>query len=489
MSPVPVKLPPARSAGAVPPRAGSPPVAKVVVKAATIARPRVLAVDDTPDALRQLRDCLKTLNAECFTCGSGVSAIEFLSKELVDLAIVDVSMPGMDGFEVCRAIKHDPRTAGIPVILVTGDIKSEDTNRGIEMGAFDYLTKPVDLQECTVRIHAALAVKALEAELKAQLMAPEEQRRVQTELTKKMTDFQHGMTTAHWQKRFGQLSAAFVDDIHHPIAHALASLRILMVDERLKDDVRQRLMLLHGEFQQVNGHLRRLLNISVYSRTPQLLRPAEIVADVTKLLAPEFAYHGITLDQQLDPSVQWWGMRSEISRAFLYILHNAIESLTERGPVIKRRFDDESEEEQSKEDPNKQSIIMLQVEQSQGNVVIQIRDNGPGIARELHEKIWDPYYTTKTPPHTGAGLHLARAIVQAAGGDIVLKSPGPDCSTQFSIMLPVNVAEEELPAEEVPLEELSAEEALVEEAEQVFSEEGDIALAEPQQEEAPASQV
>ena len=210
---------------------------------------------------------------------------------------------------------------------------------------------------------------------------------------------------------------------------------------------------------------------------------------MTKLLAPEFAYHGITLDQQLDPSVQWWGMRSEISRAFLYILHNAIESLTERGPVIKRRFDDESEEEQSKEDPNKQSIIMLQVEQSQGNVVIQIRDNGPGIARELHEKIWDPYYTTKTPPHTGAGLHLARAIVQAAGGDIVLKSPGPDCSTQFSIMLPVNVAEEELPAEEVPLEELSAEEALVEEAEQVFSEEGDIALAEPQQEEAPASQV
>ncbi|MBI5799653.1 MAG: response regulator, partial [Verrucomicrobia bacterium] len=151
MSPAPVKPPPARSAGALPPRAGSAPGARAVAKAAPITRPRVLAVDDTPDALRQLRECLKALNAECFTCGSGASAVEFLSKELVDLAIVDVSMPGMDGFEVCRTLKHDPRTADIPVILVTGDIKTEDTNRGIELGAFDYLTKPVDPRECTVR--------------------------------------------------------------------------------------------------------------------------------------------------------------------------------------------------------------------------------------------------------------------------------------------------------------------------------------------------
>ena len=490
MSSVPVKPPPARASGGFPPRPRSSPGPKVVAKATSILRPRILAVDDTPDALRQLRDCLKGLNAECFTCGSGHSAIEFLSKEMVDLAIVDVSMPGMDGFEVCRAIKYDPRTADIPVILVTGDIKTEDTNHGIEMGAFDYLTKPVDPRECAVRVHAALQMKQLKDELKVQFMAPDEQRRVQIELTQKMTDFQHGMTTAHWQKRFGQLSASFVEDIHHPIAHALASLRILMVDERLKDDVRRRLMLLHREFQRVNDHLRRLINISVYSRTPQLLHPAELVADVTRLLEPEFAYHGIVLDQQLDPAIQWWGMRSEISRAVLYLLHNAIEALTERGPVIKRSFEDESEEEQSTEDPNKVGIIMLLVEQSGGNVVIQIRDNGPGIPSELHEKIWDPYFTTKTPPHTGAGLHLARAIVQAAGGGIVLKSPGPACSTQFSILLPMNVVEEDLPLEEAPVEEPLAEKIPAEEVVHSLSEDADAAMAAEQApEEKPASQA
>ncbi len=480
MPPVAVKPPPARSPGTPPPRAGAS-APKAGAKGAQVARPRVLAVDDTPDALRQIRDCLKALNVECFTSGSGNSALEFLGKELVDLAIVDVTMPGMDGFEVCRAIKHDPRTAHIPVILVTGDIKTEDTNRGIELGAFDYLTKPVDQHECTVRVHAALEMKRLLDELKIQLMAPEEQRRVQAELQRKMTDFQHGMTTTHWQKRFGQLSASFLDDIHYPLAHALASMQILMVDDQLREEVRQRLMLLHTQFRKVNDHLRRLLNVSVYSRSPQLLRPADLIADVTKLLEPEFNYHGIVLDQQLDPTIEWWGMRSEISRAILYLLHNAIEAHTEKGPVIKRRFEDESEEEQSHEDQNKVPIIMVLAEQTADNIVIQIRDNGPGIPTELHERIWDPYFTTKTPPHTGAGLHLARAIINAAGGEIELQSPGPACSTQFSIRLPINIVEE-VPAEETPQAEPAAEEA------SQLSAEAEAALAAATEEAEPSGQ-
>lgn len=467
MSSVAVKPPPARSPAAPPPRAGAPPV-KVVAKAASVTRPRVLAVDDTPDALRQLRECLKLLNAECFTCGSGASAVEFLSKELVDLAIVDVSMPGMDGLEVCRAIKHDARTKDIPVILMTGDLKNEATNRGLELGAFDYLSKPVEQNECDARVTAALRYKRLLDELNVQLLAPDEQRRAQAELERKMADFAQGMTTAHFQKRFGQLAASFVDEIHFPLAHALGSLRVLMVDERLREDVRQRMLLLHSQFQKVNDHLRRLLNVSVYSRSPAVIRPAELVADVTKLLEPEFTYYGIALEQHLDPTVQWWGMRSEISRAILYLLHNAIEAHAEKGPVIKTRFEDEREPEPVPEDPNKVPIIRVVMDRRDNAIAIHIRDNGPGIPADLHEKVWDPYFTTKTPPHTGAGLHLARAIIRAVGGEIQLTSPGPDCATQFTVLLPINIIEEEEPAEEAPP---------AEEAAPSLSEEADAALA------------
>lgn len=425
----------------------------VVHKAAprTIARPRILAVDDTPEALRQLRDCLKTLNADCFSCGSGASAMEFLSKEMVDLAIVDVSMPGMDGFEVCRAIKHGEHTKDIPVILLTGDIKTEDTHRGIELGAFDYLTKPVDQHECTVRVHAALQMKQVLDELHVQLLAPDEQRRAHTELQQKISDFQQGMTTTHWQKRFGQLSASFIDDIHAPLAQALAGIQNLMVDDRIKDDLRQQLFSLHTQFRKINDHMRRLLTVAVYSRRAHLMRPAEVVSDMTKLLEPEFSYYGIHLTLNLDPTVEWWGMRSEISRAILYLLQNAIEALTERGPaILRRRMEDDAEEEQRHEDPNKVHSISVKVEILNPRVVIRIADNGPGIPKELHDRIWDPHFTTKTPPHTGAGLHLARAIVHAAGGEIELQSPGPDCSTQFSILLPINSTDVEPADDEEP---------------------------------------
>ncbi|NDF00281.1 MAG: hypothetical protein EB034_18725 [Verrucomicrobia bacterium] len=97
------------------------------------------------------------------------------------------------------------------------------------------------------------------------------------------------------------------------------------------------------------------------------------------------------------------------------------------------------------------------VERAFGYVFIHVRDNGPGIKPDLQDKIWDPHFTTKTPPHTGAGLHLARAIVRAGGGDIELKSPGPDCSTQFSIKLPINTKEFEAAESSAPAEETSGE--------------------------------
>jgi len=101
-------------------------------------------------------------------------------------------------------------------------------------------------------------------------------------------------------------------------------------------------------------------------------------------------------------------------------------------------------------------------------IAIHIRDNGPGVPADIHEKVWNPYFTTKTPPHTGAGLHLARAIIRAVGGDIQLTSPGSDCATQFSILLPINVIEGEESFEETPP---------TEEAAPSLSEEADAALA------------
>src|SRR5436190_9363328 len=81
-------------------------------------KPRVLAVDDQRDALRLLQIRLQNAGFECFTCNDGPSAVAFISRELVDIISLDVMMPQMDGFEVCRRIKADERNRDIPVLFL-----------------------------------------------------------------------------------------------------------------------------------------------------------------------------------------------------------------------------------------------------------------------------------------------------------------------------------------------------------------------------------
>ena len=104
---------------------------------------RVLAVDDQRDALRLLQIRLQNAGLECFTCSDGLSALQFLEKELVDIVILDVMMPNMDGYEVCRRIKAQERTKDIIVLFLTARYEMEDKIKGLEVGGHDYLTKPV----------------------------------------------------------------------------------------------------------------------------------------------------------------------------------------------------------------------------------------------------------------------------------------------------------------------------------------------------------
>ena len=365
--------------------------------------------------------------------------MEFLAKETVDIAIVDVSMPGMDGFQVCREIKRDDRTKNIVVILMTGDMKTENTELGLDVGAFDYLVKPVDLHECSARMHAAIQMKQTLDALHAQVLNPDEQRQAQVELERKQAIFRQGLMTTHWNVRFGQIAASFLDEIRVPLGNAIGGVQTISVDESVREEIRLRARLLLPQLRDSQRQLRRLINIAVYSRSVQIICPAEVASDVAHLLRAEFAYYGIRLDLQLDPSVRWIGMKSELSRAILYLIQNAIEAHTDRGPIIRQRYEDCHEPEPPKYEPPKNPFISLAVGQTSSHIVVHVRDNGPGIKPDIQDKIWDSYFTTRQPPHTGAGLHIARAIIRAAGGDIELKSPGLDCSTQFIIKLPINV--------------------------------------------------
>ncbi|QGM45319.1 diguanylate cyclase [Methylocystis heyeri] len=121
--------------------------------------PRILIVDDQPINIQLMYDAIRELG-EVFFATSGEQALAFCAKTPPDLVLLDVEMPGMDGYEVCRRLKEVPELAQIPVIFVTARGGVEDEVRALEAGGVDFITKPVNLAVARARVKTHLALKA-----------------------------------------------------------------------------------------------------------------------------------------------------------------------------------------------------------------------------------------------------------------------------------------------------------------------------------------
>lgn len=366
-------------------------------------RPRVLAVDDQRDSLRLLEIRLRAAGIDCFPCSSGPAALALLEHQPVDVVILDVMMPEMDGFEVCRRIKANPDNRDIPVLFLTAKLETEDKVRGLEVGGHDYLSKPVDHQELLARTRAALRVKYLQDQLKEQL-----------QLQQKINVLQQEMLGGHWEKTLGQLAASLAHEVNNPLAAALGSVQLLALDRQLSPVTHQRLAVIDGSLQRVGRKLRSLLLIAQSSRQPQTICLAEMVEDLLALINYQVLMCKVRIVTELNRDCYWEGDPGELARAVLYILNNAMEAATGGG------------------DP----LITVRIQPRGNSAGIHILDRGCGVSEEIRDRIFDPFFTTKGPPHHGVGLYLASQIVKAAGGQIHFRDlPGPD-RTEFEISLP-----------------------------------------------------
>lgn len=127
---------------------------------------RVLVVDDVPPNVKLLEAKLTSEYFDVLTAYSGPEALEVIAREHPDIILLDVMMPGMDGFEVCRRIKADPITAHIPVVMVTALDQPSDRVTGLEAGADDFLTKPVQDLALFARVRSLVRLKVMMDELR-----------------------------------------------------------------------------------------------------------------------------------------------------------------------------------------------------------------------------------------------------------------------------------------------------------------------------------
>jgi two-component system KDP operon response regulator KdpE len=118
-----------------------------------VKKPRVLVVDDEPETIKYVSTNLRVRGYDVLTAPDGLTALKAFEQSIVDLVILDITMPGPDGFEVCRAIR---RRSDVPIVMLSARGQERDIVRALDTGADDYLTKPFGVEEMLARVRAAL---------------------------------------------------------------------------------------------------------------------------------------------------------------------------------------------------------------------------------------------------------------------------------------------------------------------------------------------
>jgi class 3 adenylate cyclase len=126
---------------------------------------KILVVDDTPSNVKLLADVLGARGYAVVTAATGEEALEMVERERPDLVLLDVMMPGMSGYDVCRKLRANPATTMLPVVMVTALDPGQERVKGIEAGADDFLTKPINQPEILARVRSLLRIKTLYDEL------------------------------------------------------------------------------------------------------------------------------------------------------------------------------------------------------------------------------------------------------------------------------------------------------------------------------------
>jgi len=119
----------------------------------------ILVVDDNLENLKVVSNLLKEKEYKIALAENGKTALKVLEKNKIDLILLDILMPGMDGFEVCKLLKANPETKNIPIIFLTAKNETDDIVKGFQLGGVDYITKPFSREELSVRVDNHIQLK------------------------------------------------------------------------------------------------------------------------------------------------------------------------------------------------------------------------------------------------------------------------------------------------------------------------------------------
>lgn len=375
-------------------------------------KPTLLIVDDEERNIRLLKAMLMAKNYNLLEASRGEEALRIVSETPPDMILLDVMMPRMDGFEVCRRLKQDEKNRKIPVIMITALSEKQHRVKAMEAGADDFLSKPVDLTELMVRVKSLLRIKSYHDELfnsyqeiAAKNEKLEELQKVKEGLTHMIIhDLRNPLTAISTYLQLAVMESSNPTQSQHPkisrCLHFCAELDRLiqnLLDINKMEEKRMQLQL-------EKTNLETLIND---------------VSDHFRADAEEKAISlGFFKEEQIpsipiDPGL--------MKRVFANLLNNALRHTPKDGRIQ----------------------ITVDFTPDKKHLLVAVRDNGLGLTPEYHQKIFDKFEQVRLKSEKsavgsgGLGLTFCKMAVEAHGGKIWIESEGEGKGCTFFVSIPI----------------------------------------------------
>lgn len=417
----------------------------------------VLIVDDTIENLQLLSSILNEHSYEVRVAVNGVVALKSIQAILPDLILLDINMPQMDGYEVCRHLKQNPVTREIPVIFMSALNDAIDKVKAFSIGGVDYITKPFQVEEVLARIENQLRNTRLKKQLQQSEAQEREKAQKLQEALQKIQDFQSQINT---EKMFmlGKVVSGISCEISNPINFIIGNINHVnqyMVDlVELLDLYHKSLPDLPEEIQKKIEDIELDFIKSDFPKTLKSMkngakRIAETISSLQKFSGQdESSFKEIDLHECIENSLMILQYRikektyrpailikrnygelplvecfvGHINQVFINILSHTIDGLETFNADLKMTAPE----------------IKIKTELAGNNVRIVISDNGRGIEPNVLKRIFEPFFI---PPNmsenTGLGLSIGHQIIVKNHHGKLNCASTPGQGTQFEIEIPI----------------------------------------------------
>jgi two-component system, sensor histidine kinase and response regulator len=383
----------------------------------------VLVVDDNPRNLQLISTVVGEAGYKVSAVNSGQNALKYLTLKQPDIILLDVMMPEMNGYDVCRTIKEDINLKDIPVIFLTAKNEVQDIVTGFSLGAVDYITKPFKTEEVLVRLSTHLQLrhsKKLLLEKKNELEQLNEALHKSKEIIR--ADAKRLEKLNAEKDKFFSIIA---HDLRSPFAGCIGLTEILAtsVENMSNEDIAEYAQTLNETASQINKLLENLLEwarmqMGLIGYNPENENFIEMIANTISLYEKAAKDKKIHFHQQLPENLKVYADTNMVNSIMRNLLSNAVKFTHPKGNI--------------------------KIEaQATGNdmIEIQVSDSGIGIPKDLQSKLFRLDQKVSRPgtsgeESTGLGLLLCRDLVQKSGGTFSLESKEGQGST-FKFTLPL----------------------------------------------------